>query len=150
MRAFAGRVAFRARRQITKTKPSIREDRGTGAFHRLTRRPHACPSTRAHTAERHGVWLALFEPGSLWSRLRFGVMRPRSKRKRNRLPGCSGGSSTWAPRTCPPANDLHALEIGLPIGHEPSPPRPAGFSIGCAPILCHIAEKGYGNFQLER
>ena len=89
VRAFAARVAFRAGRQITKTKPSIREDRRTGAFHRLTRRPHACPGTHTRASKRRrAVWLVLFEPGSLRSRLRFGVTRPRSKRKRNRLPGC--------------------------------------------------------------
>lgn len=78
-RTFASRVAFRASRQITKTKPSIREEPGTGAFHRLTGRPHACSSTRTHKRATG------FEPGSLRSRLRFGVTRPRSKRKRNRL-----------------------------------------------------------------
>lgn len=75
-----------------------RRNRGTGAFHRLTRRrPHACsihthvPSTRAR-AHRCGVAVCVrtrvlaagftvSEPGSLRSRLRFGVTRPRSKRK---------------------------------------------------------------------
>lgn len=93
-RRVRGRVAFRARRQITKTKPSIREETG-GPAHSIALRgvvhTHV-PSTRAraHTCGvavcvRTRVLAAGFtvsEPGSLRSRLRFGVTRPRSKRKR--------------------------------------------------------------------
>lgn len=93
-RRVRGRVAFRARRQITKTKPSIREETG-GPAHSIALRgvvhTHV-PSTRAR-AHRCGVTVCVrtrvlaagftvSEPGSLRSRLRFGVTRPRSKRKR--------------------------------------------------------------------
>lgn len=93
-RRVRGRVAFRARRQITKTKPSIREETG-GPAHSIALRgvvhTHV-PSTRAR-AHRCGVAVCVrtrvlaagftvSEPGSLRSRLRFGVTRPRSKRKR--------------------------------------------------------------------
>lgn len=93
-RRVRGRVAFRARRQITKTKPSIREETG-GPAHSIALRgvvhTHV-PSTRAR-AHRCGVAVCVCtrvlaagftvsEPGSLRSRLRFGVTRPRSKRKR--------------------------------------------------------------------
>lgn len=92
-RRVRGRVAFRARRQITKTKPSIREETG-GPAHSIALRgvvhTHV-PSTRAR-AHRCGVAVCVrtrvlaagftvSEPGSLRSRLRFGVTRPRSKRK---------------------------------------------------------------------
>lgn len=93
-RRVRGRVAFRARRQITKTKPSIREETG-GPAHSIALRSvvHThVPSTRAR-AHRCGVAVCVrtrvlaagftvSEPGSLRSRLRFGVTRPRSKRKR--------------------------------------------------------------------
>lgn len=93
-RRVRGRMAFRARRQITKTKPSIREETG-GPAHSIALRgvvhTHV-PSTRAR-AHRCGVAVCVrtrvlaagftvSEPGSLRSRLRFGVTRPRSKRKR--------------------------------------------------------------------
>lgn len=93
-RRVRGRVAFRARRQITKTKPSIREETG-GPAHSIALRgvvhTHV-PSTRAR-AHRCGVAVCVrtrvlaagftvSELGSLRSRLRFGVTRPRSKRKR--------------------------------------------------------------------
>lgn len=100
-----------------------RRNRGTGAFHRLTRRPHACSITctsaqwcvcvRAHACACG--WLHCCEPGSLRSRLRFGVTRPRSKRKRR----LGFSSSMWAGRgPAQRANDLHALEISLTIGPE--------------------------------
>lgn len=93
-RRVRGRVAFRARRQITKTKPSIREETG-GPAHSIALRgvvhTHV-PSSRAPAHRccvvvcvRTRVLAAGFtvsEPGSLRSRLRFGVTRPRSKRKR--------------------------------------------------------------------
>lgn len=93
-RRVRGRVAFRARRQITKTKPSIREETG-GPAHSIALRgvvhTHV-PSSRAPAHRccvvvcvRTRVLAAGFtvsEPGSLRSRLRFGVTRPRSKRKK--------------------------------------------------------------------
>lgn len=93
-RRVRGRVAFRARRQITKTKPSIREETG-GPAHSIALRgvvhTHV-PSSRAPAHRccvvvcvRTRVLAAGFtvsEPGSLRSRLCFGVTRPRSKRKR--------------------------------------------------------------------
>lgn len=94
-RRVRGRVAFRARRQITKTKPSIREETG-GPAHSIALRgvvhTHV-PSSRAPAHHRCGVVVCVrtrvlaagftvSEPGSLRSRLCFGVTRPRSKRKR--------------------------------------------------------------------
>lgn len=94
-RRVRGRVAFRARRQITKTKPSIREETG-GPAHSIALRgvvhTHV-PSSRAPAHHRCCVVVCVrtrvlaagftvSEPGSLRSRLRFGVTRPRSKRKR--------------------------------------------------------------------
>lgn len=123
-RRVRGRVAFRARRQITKTKPSIREETG-GPAHSIALRgvhTHVPSRARAHNGVcacvRTRVLAAGFtvcEPGSLRSRLRFGVTRPRSKRKRR----LGFSSSMWAGRgPAQRANDLHALEISLTIGPE--------------------------------
>lgn len=111
-----------------------RRNRGTGAFHRLTRRrPHACSiltctsapqvlcgCVRAHACARG--WLHCFwtwKP-AVASTLR-GHATSLEKKEKTGPPGRSRAcsSSMWAGRgPAQRANDLHALEISLTIGPE--------------------------------
>lgn len=148
--AFAGRVAFRARRQITKTKPSIRQDRGTGAFHRLTRRPHACPAAHTRCPAARCARLALFEPGSLRSlRGHATSLEKKEKQAARTLEVLPRGLRE--PDRRDGRQSRGGLEIGFEIGHRALHRLRGVFSIG---ILSRTALRGrcfgFSNLFLRR
>lgn len=109
-----------------------RRNRGTGAFHRLTRRrPHACS---IHTCTSAQVWCDCVRTHACacgwlhcfwtWKPAVASTLRGHAtsleKKEKAGPPGRSKArSSMWAGRgPAQRANDLHALEISLTIGPE--------------------------------